>query len=397
MHAVLDRLRLRHPGFRTVTVTGTNGKGSAVAMLEAILRAAGYRVGTYTSPHLIKYNERVRVDGVDATDAALCAAFERIESARGEIPLTYFEFGTLAAFDQFARAPIDVAVLEVGLGGRLDAVNAIDADAALITSIGIDHVQWLGDTREAIGREKAGVFRKNRPAICADPAPPASIAAQAQALGATLYQRNRDFSVERTDSGWVWRAGGTLRAGLPPPALRGDYQLDNAAGALMAIETLKEVLPVSQAHIREGLLAANVRGRFQVLPGLPVRVLDVAHNPDAVRVLAQTLTQQTVTGRTFAVFGMLRDKDMVGAVQSLRDIVDAWYVTTLGGTERGASAEEVAQAIARAGLDKPVTRFNDARAAYAAARRDAGPADRIVVFGSFYMVGDILALPKKDL
>ncbi|MBI3574558.1 MAG: bifunctional tetrahydrofolate synthase/dihydrofolate synthase [Gammaproteobacteria bacterium] len=398
VHAVLDRLRLRHPGYRVITVAGTNGKGSAAAMLEACLRAAGHRVGTYTSPHLIKYNERVRVDGVDATDVALCATFERIESARGETPLTYFEFGTLAAFDQFARAGIDVAVLEVGLGGRLDAVNAIDADAALVTSIGIDHVQWLGDTRAAIGREKAGVFRKDRPAICADPAPPASIAEVAQAVGARLYQRSRDFFVERGDSGWTWKYGNTVRAGLPVPALRGDYQLDNAAGALMVFETLRDVLPVSQAHIREGLLAAVVPGRFQVLPGLPLRVLDVAHNPDAVRVLARTLTQQTVTGRTLAVFGMLRDKDMVGAVRSMRDIVDAWYVTALGQqTERGATAEEVAQAIARAGLDKPVMPFNDARAAYAAARRDAGPADRIVVFGSFYMVGDILSLPKKDL
>lgn len=395
---MLDRLRLRRPGFRAITVAGTNGKGSAVAMLEACLRAAGYRVGTYTSPHLIKYNERVRVDGVDATDAALCAAFERIESARGEIPLTYFEFGTLAAFDQFACAGIDVAVLEVGLGGRLDAVNAIDADAAMVTSIGIDHVQWLGDTREAIGREKAGVFRKDRPAICADPEPPASIAEVARETGARLYQRNLDFFVERNETGWAFRAGRVLRAGLPFPALRGDYQLDNAAGALMVFETLRDVLPVSQAHIREGLLAAVVPGRFQVLPGLPLRVLDVAHNPDAVRVLARTLTQQTVTGRTLAVFGMLRDKDIVGAVRSMKDIVDAWYVTALGQqTERGATAEEVTQAIARAGLDKPVTPFNDARAAYATARRDAGPADRIVVFGSFYMVGDILSLPKQEL
>ena len=398
MHAALDRLKLRRPGYRVITVTGTNGKGSAVAMLEACLRAAGYRVGTYTSPHLIKYNERVRVDGVDATDAALCAAFERIESVRGEIPLTYFEFGTLAAFDQFARANIDVAVLEVGLGGRLDAVNAIDADAAMVTSIGIDHVQWLGDTRAAIGREKAGVFRKDRPAICADPAPPASIAEVARKTGARLYQRNRDFSVERGEMGWTLRAGSVVRAGLPTPALRGDYQLDNAAGALMVFETLWDVLPVSQGHIREGLLAAVVPGRFQVLPGLPVRVLDVAHNPDAVRVLARTLTQQAVTGRTLAVFGMLRDKDIVGAVRSMQDIVDAWYVTALGQqTERGATAEEVTQAIAQAGLNKPVTPFNDARAAYAAARRDAGPADRIVVFGSFYMVGDILSLPPRIL
>ena len=211
-------------------------------------------------------------------------------------------------------------------------------------------------------------------------------------------RRNDSFESDlQRASGWTWRAGSVVRAGLPYPALRGDYQLDNAAGALMVFETLRDVLPVSQGHIREGLLAAVVPGRFQVLPGLPVRVLDVAHNPDAVRALARTLKQQTVTGRTLAVFGMLRDKDMVGAVRSMQDVVDAWYVTTLGATERGATAEEVTQAIARAGLDKPVTPFNDARAAYAAARRDAGPADRIVVFGSFYMVGDILSLPKQDL
>ncbi len=397
VHAVLDRLRLRHPGYRVLTVTGTNGKGSTVAMLEACLRAAGYRVGTYTSPHLIKYNERVRVDGVDAADDALCAAFERIEAARGGTPLTYFEFGTLAAFDQFARANIDVALLEVGLGGRLDAVNAVDADVAVITSVGIDHTQWLGNTRAAIGREKAGIFRKDRPAICADPDPPASIAEVARETGARLYQRDRDFSVERTASGWTWRAGSILRAGLPAPALRGDYQLDNAAGALMALDMLKDILPLSQAHIREGLLAASPRGRFQVLPGLPVRVLDVAHNPDAVQRLAQTLRQQAVTGRTLAVFGMLRDKDIAGVARSMRDLVDVWYVTSLGATERGATAGEVTQAIAQAGTDKPVLAFNDARAAYAAARRDAGTADRIVVFGSFYMVSDILSLPSAAL
>ncbi len=386
-------MRLRQPPFRVLTVAGTNGKGSAVAMLEAILRAAGYQVGAYTSPHLIKYNERVRVNGADTSDAALCAAFERIEAARGEIPLTYFEFGTLAALDQFARAGIDVAVLEVGLGGRLDAVNAVDADAAIVTSIGIDHVQWLGDTREAIGREKAGVFRKDRPAVCADPGPPASIAEAAQAVRARLYQRNRDFFVERTDTGWTWRHGQSVHAGLPHPALRGDYQLDNAAGVLMALEAVSDKLPVSQQQVREGLISAVVAGRFQVLPGLPLRVLDVAHNPDAVRRLAVTLKQQPVAGRTLAVFGMLRDKDIAGAARAMRDIVDAWYVTALGATERGATAEEVAQALATAGIDKPVMKFSDARAAYAEARRAATAADRIVVFGSFYMVGDILSLP----
>lgn len=390
-------MRLRQPPFRVLTVAGTNGKGSAVAMLEAILRAAGYQTGAYTSPHLIKYNERVRVNGADATDEVLCAAFERIEAARGEIPLTYFEFGTLAALDQFSRAGIDVAVLEVGLGGRLDAVNAIDADAAIVTSIGIDHVQWLGDTREAIGREKAGIFRRDRPAVCADPEPPASIAEAARAVGARLYQRDRDFFVERGDSGWTFRSPSGVRAGLPYPSLRGDYQLDNAAGVLMALEAVSDRLPVSQQQVREGLVTAVVAGRFQVLPGLPLRVLDVAHNPDAVRRLAVTLKQQPVAGRTLAVFGMLRDKDIAGAARAMRDVVDAWYVTTLGGTERGASAEEAAQALAAAGIDKPVTKFTDARAAYADARRAAAPVDRIVVFGSFYMVGDILSLPSQAL
>jgi len=397
VHAVLDRMRLRQPPFRVLTVAGTNGKGSTVAMAEAILRAAGYHVGTYTSPHLIRYNERVRVNGADATDEALCAAFERIETARGEIPLTYFEFGTLAALDQFSRSNIDVAVLEVGLGGRLDAVNAIDADAAIVTSIGIDHVQWLGDTREAIGREKAGVFRRDRPAVCADPDPPSSIAEIAQAVGARFYQRNRDFFMERTDSGWTFRSSNGVRAGLPHPSLRGDYQLDNAAGVLMALEAVSGKLPVSQQQVREGLVSAMAAGRFQVLPGLPLRVLDVAHNPDAVRRLAVTLKQQPVAGRTLAVFGMLRDKDIAGAAHAMRDIVDAWYVTALGSTERGATAEEVAQALAVAGIDKPVTKFTDVRAAYAAARAVATPVDRIVVFGSFYMVGDILSLPSQAL
>jgi len=400
---VLDRMRLRRPRFRVLTVAGTNGKGSTVALLEAILRAAGYKTGAYTSPHLIRYNERVRVNGMDATNAALCAAFERIEFVRGDIPLTYFEFGTLAALDQFTRAGIDVAVLEVGMGGRLDAVNAIDADAAVVTSIGIDHVQWLGDTREAIGREKAGVFRRDRPAVCADPDPPASIAEVAQTVGARLYRRDKDFFVEPGEgdfqlaSGWTFRSPNGLRAGLPPPALRGDYQLDNAAGALMLLETVADILPVSQPHVRQGLVSAALAGRFQVLPGVPLRVFDVAHNPDAVRRLAGTLAQQPVAGRTLAVFGMLRDKDIAGAARAMRGRVDAWYVTALGASERGATADEVAQALAAAGVTEPVARFPDARAAYAAARRDAAPVDRLVVFGSFYMVGDILSLPSSAL
>ncbi|MHB8535843.1 MAG: bifunctional folylpolyglutamate synthase/dihydrofolate synthase, partial [Sulfuricaulis sp.] len=286
VHAVLDSMGLRRPGFAAITITGTNGKGSATVMCETILRRAGYKVGAYTSPHLIDYAERIRVDGRMVTDAELCAAFERIDAARGTVPLTYFEFGTLAAFEIFKAAKIDIAALEVGMGGRLDAVNAIDSDVAIVTSVDIDHTSWLGDTREAIGREKAGIFRHGRPAVCGDPDPPRVIAAEAARIGARLLQVQRDFSIERGPTEWNWRSGARLRAGLPYPALRGDYQLYNAASVLTALEMLGERFPVTQADIRDGLLSAVIPGRFQVLPGLPVCVLDVAHNAQAARSLA---------------------------------------------------------------------------------------------------------------
>ncbi|HKQ30111.1 MAG TPA: Mur ligase family protein, partial [Burkholderiales bacterium] len=235
MHTVLDALNLRRPPFAAITVGGTNGKGSTVAMLEACLRQGGYRVGAYTSPHLLRYNERVRVDGVDAGDDELRQAFERIEAARGDVPLTYFEFGTLAAFEVFRNRNVEIAVLEVGMGGRLDAVNAIDADAAVVTSVGIDHVAWLGADRETIGREKAGIFRAGRTAVCGDPQPPASVADVAQHAGARLLQLGRDFTIETNDTGWLWRRGTEVKSGLPYPGLRGDYQLRNAACALAAL------------------------------------------------------------------------------------------------------------------------------------------------------------------
>ncbi|OGI52965.1 MAG: bifunctional folylpolyglutamate synthase/dihydrofolate synthase [Candidatus Muproteobacteria bacterium RIFCSPHIGHO2_02_FULL_65_16] len=390
VHAVLEQMDLRRPGFCAVTVAGTNGKGSTVAMLEACLRAAGYKVGAYTSPHLVRYNERVRLDGRAATDAELCDAFARVEAARGETPLTYFEFGTLAAFDLFRAAGTEVAALEVGLGGRLDAVNGIDADAAIVTSIGIDHTSWLGPDRESIGREKAGVFRAGRPAICGDPAPPASIAATAAAVGADLLLLDRDFFIERGRDGWTWRHGSRVRAGLPYPALRGDYQLRNAACAVTALELLSGRFPLSQAHIRAGLLNAAIAGRFQVLPGAPVRVLDVAHNPDAVRALAATLRQQPAGGKTLAVFGMLKDKDIAASARAMEGVVDRWYVATLH-TPRGATADEIAAALARAGVTAPVLAHADVIGAYDAACRDADARDRVVVFGSFHTVGDILS------
>jgi dihydrofolate synthase/folylpolyglutamate synthase len=390
VHAVLDSLRLRQPPFGVLTVAGTNGKGSTCAMLEACLRAGGYRVGLYTSPHLVRYHERVRVDGTEATDQELCDAFERIDGARGTTPLTYFEFGTLAALVLFERAGVDIAVLEVGMGGRLDAVNGVDADCSIVTSVDIDHVHWLGPTREAIGHEKAGVFRPGRPAVCGDPDPPVSLLRHAEDIGARLFLVNRDFSFEPAAGGWAFRMEGRVRAGLPFPRLRGDHQLYNAASALAALDTVSERFPLSQSALREGLMSAFMPGRFQVLPGNPVRVLDVAHNPQAARVLAAALARQKVAGRTLAVFGMLKDKDIAAVVRTMTALVDGWYLATLGG-ERGATAAELADALRAAGVTAPVTMHDSASSAYDAALKAAAPADRIVVFGSFYMVGDIIA------
>jgi dihydrofolate synthase/folylpolyglutamate synthase len=394
VHAVLDNMGLRSPPYAAIAITGTNGKGSTTAMCEAILRRAGYKVGAYTSPHLIAYNERVRLDGRNATDAELCGAFERIEAARGNVPLTYFEFGTLAAFDLFQSANIDIALLEVGMGGRLDAVNAIDPDVSIVTAVDIDHVSWLGSTREAIGREKAGIFRSRRAAICGDPNPPAIIAAEAARIGARLLQVGRDFHIERSPTDWTWRRGERLRASLPHPSLRGDYQLYNAACALTALDALAGRFPVTQADVREGLLSGVIPGRFQVLPGRPVCVLDVAHNAQAARSLAATLKQQRIEGRTLAVFGMLKDKDIVAVAGPLAEVVDRWYPANLN-VPRGATAAQLVEALTAAGVRAPAQEFDDVHQAWAAARRDAGEADRIVVFGSFHTVGDILAALGK--
>lgn len=386
---------LRRPAFAAITVTGTNGKGSTTVMCETILRRAGYRVGAYTSPHLIAYNERIRIDGRDVSDDDLCAAFERIEAARGSVPLTYFEFGTIAAFDLFQAAKIDIAVLEVGMGGRLDAVNAIDSDAAIVTAVDIDHTAWLGQTREAIGYEKAGIFREGRPAICGDPNPPAIIAAEAARIEAKLLQFNRDFFVERSGTEWTWRCGDRLRAGLPYPSLRGDYQLFNAACTLTALEMLADRFPVTQADVRAGLISGVIPGRFQVLPGRPVRVLDVAHNAQAARSLAATLKQQRIEGRTLAVIGMLKDKDIVSVIGPLADVVGRWYPATLH-TPRGATAAQLIESLVAAGVPAPAQGYDDVHQALAAAQREATAADRVVVFGSFHTVGDILAGLGKD-
>lgn len=359
-------------------------------MCDAMLRAGGYRVGTYTSPHLIRYNERIRVNGAMVSDAELCAAFARIEAKRGAAQLTYFEYGTLAALDIFRSHEVDVAVLEVGMGGRLDAVNAVDPDVAVVTSIGIDHTNWLGPDRESIGREKAGIFRAGRPAICGDAQPPVTVIETAGQVGASLYLYGRDFQARAGEGGWSFQCHDRTRSGLPFPALRGDCQLHNAACALTALEMLADRFPLTQAHIREGLLAAFVPGRFQVLPGVPPTILDVAHNPQAAEALAANLKQHRALGRTYAVFGMLIDKAIADVARALADQIDGWYVATLTGP-RAASADQVAERLSQAGVRAPVTRFARVIDAYEAARAQAAPTDRIVVFGSFYTVGDILA------
>jgi dihydrofolate synthase / folylpolyglutamate synthase len=387
---VLHALALQHPRFAVITVGGTNGKGSTVTMCDAILRAAGYRVGAYMSPHLIRYNERIRVDGRILPDEEICDAFERVEAHRGETRLTYFEYGTLAALEIFARRSIDIAVLEVGMGGRLDAVNAVDPDVAIVTSIGIDHVDWLGPDRESIGREKAGIFRRARPAICGDVDPPASLIEAAGRTGASLYRIGRDFAVYPATDGWSFKFGERLHPDLPPPLLRGDYQLRNAACALTALELLADRFPTTPAHVRQGLSTAFAPGRFQWLPGPVPTILDVAHNEQAARALAGNLAQCRSAGRIHAVFGMLADKPMADVARALSPEVDLWYAVTLAGP-RGARADQVVQALREAGVRRPIAQYGGPVAGYQAARAAAAAPDRVLVFGSFYTVGDILA------
>lgn len=376
-----------------ITVGGTNGKGSTCAMLENILRCAGYRVGLYTSPHLLDYNERVRVEAVPASDAVLCDAFAAVEAARGDVPLTYFEFGTLAAWKIFADAKLDVLILEVGMGGRLDAVNAFEPDCSIVTSVDFDHMQFLGDTREAIGREKAGIFRAGRPAIVGDPMPPASLVEYALQIGAVLQISGRDFGFAGDHQQWgFWRydAGQLVkRAGLAYPGLRGANQLLNASAVIAALENLRDRLPISMGDLRRGLITVELPGRFQVLPGRPCVVFDVAHNPQAAAVLNENLSNMGFFPETWAVFGMLRDKDIAGVVRHLCGRVDHWLCATLDGP-RAATADQLAQIVRTEKPEAEVHAFESAAQAYAAAQERAGEGDRIIVFGSFLTVADAM-------
>jgi len=379
-----------------LTVGGTNGKGSTCAILSSILGCAGYRVGLYTSPHLLRYNERVRIGGREADDAALCDAFEAVEQARGRIALTYFEYGTLAAGWLFARERLDAVVLEVGLGGRLDAVNVFDPDCAVLTSVAIDHVEYLGDTRESIGREKAGIFRAGRPAVVADADPPASVLEAARQLGAQLLLIGRDFGYVPQGTQWSYWGPGAKRHGLAHPALRGPLQLRNASTSLAALDALRERLPVAMHDVRRGLAEVALPGRFQVLPGRPQVILDVAHNPEAAAALAENLAVSGYARETLGVLGMLRDKDIAGVVRALAKSITRWHLATLAGP-RGTTAEELARHVRAAGATG-VFLHDNVESALRTAQSEAAENDKVVVFGSFLTVAAAMAQlgPRAD-
>jgi len=396
---VWRRMGAPAPARQVITVAGTNGKGSTVALLEAMLRAAGTRVGAFTSPHLLAYNERVRIDGSNADDAALVASFERIETARGTafgeaVPLTYFEFGTLAALDLFARADVDVAVLEVGLGGRLDAVNIIDADVAIITTVDLDHMDWLGPDRDSIGREKAGIARAGRPAIVGESDPPAGLLAALDACAARVERAGVDFSVERHADGWRWRHRDGSAMELPAPALSAPVQYANAAAAIAALHALDDggLTPSAFfAAISAGLHEVRVPARLQMIGGDTPVVVDVGHNPQAARALAEWLDAQPPT-RVHAVYGALADKDAAGVIAALGERVDHWHLAGLDrDTPRGMSVEVLAGILRQTLPAASWTAHANVAAALRAARGSVASGGRILAFGSFFVASAVLA------
>ncbi|WP_116811574.1 bifunctional tetrahydrofolate synthase/dihydrofolate synthase [Steroidobacter cummioxidans] len=392
MRRTLQRLSWRQPACPVITVAGTNGKGSTVALTSQILRAAGYRVGTFTSPHLIRYNERIVIDGREVSDASLVAAFERIDAARDSDTLTFFEFNTIAALLVFDTAGVDAIVLEVGLGGRLDSVNAVDADVAIVTSIALDHCDWLGPDVESIGREKAGIFRAGKPAIFGSREMPSSIGAVAQQLGAPLYRLGQDFGWQRDGDRWSWRGRSTSYDDLPRPALQGDLQFDNASAVLCALECLSSRLPVTRDAIDAGLRNVTLPGRFQVVrrtePAAVDWILDVAHNPAAAQALAGQLASRPTSGRTIAVCGILGDKDIEGIAGALGNSFDAWIIIGLPGA-RSVPVDGLAQRLAGLGARIVKTAATVAEGCEVA-QTTARAGDRVVVFGSFLTVGPAL-------
>lgn len=401
VQAVKARLQLAF-ACPVIMVAGTNGKGSTCAMLESVLLRAGYKVGLYIKPHFLDFNERARVLGEMASDEQLVASFNAVEAVRGETPLTYFEFTTLAILHLLSQANLDVAILEVGLGGRLDAVNVIDADVAIVTSVDIDHTDYLGDTREAIGFEKAGIFRAGKAAICSDPVPPQSLIDHATAIGADLWLMGRDFNYSGDKQQWNYGGREQRRNSLAYPSLRGANQILNATAVLAALEVLKLKLPVGAQEVRTGLVTVELPGRFQVLPGRPSVILDVAHNPHAASALNQNLGNMGFHPYTYAVFGSMHDKDIDGVLAAMSEHVDHWCLAGLP-SPRAATASELAAKVQIMLEDKPdsgdhtVSVFDDPAQAFANAMSLAGENDRIVVFGSFLTVAGVMKARKSSL
>ena len=382
-------------GSKVITIAGTNGKGSTAAMLEMVYLQSGYRVGLYTSPHLIRYNERIRVDGAEVSDNVLCTAFDRVDRARKETTLTYFEFGTLAALDIFASQSLDLIILEVGLGGRLDAVNILDPDLAIITTVDLDHTDWLGETREEIGYEKAGVMRPNRPVILGDTEMPASVLEHARNIGAVCLRFGMDFTLERQEVGFTWHGRSHRQVFEHNPSLVGDFQFRNAALVLMTVECFSDVLPVTPGEIAMAMQTTRLKGRFQRINGdIPI-ILDVAHNPQSVMTLRDNLAQLTSGSRLHAVFGLLSDKDLGSILRLIEPMIDSWHLVGIE-TSRGQSARQLMSAMRKSGVETRISAFASVSEALDSARAAATVGDAILIFGSFIVVGQALDLLEKN-
>jgi dihydrofolate synthase/folylpolyglutamate synthase len=415
IRTVAQRLNLLHPPFPIISVAGTNGKGSSIALLDAILSAAGYRVGRYTSPHLLRYNERICIGGIEASDQEISQVFELIEEMRKTVPLTFFEFGTLAAMLIFQQQKIDLALLEVGLGGRLDAVNIFDADIALVTAIDIDHVDWLGHDRESISFEKAGIFRAQHPAVCSDAKPPQRLIKHAAQLETPLFYLTNDFAYNKNNhQTWNWhqiekqteknhlsekqrflKKGGFLN--LPTPQMPGDFQLQNAAGVLMVLTLLnhqkKFLIPESAIH--QGLKNVKIPGRFQILPGRITRILEVTHNPLSAKVLADLLRQHPCQGKTHALVGMLKDKDIASVLSIMQDSIDYWHIAPLK-VPRAATPVYLSNYLTAIGIHHIMLHSSSITKAYEYLLAKIPDGDRIIVFGSFYTVAEALRVETEN-
>ena len=383
---VANNMGLLNPSYNVISVAGTNGKGSSIIMLDRILRNAGYKIGRYTSPHLLRYNERICINGNEATDTELCESFDRIDRARGDISLTYFEFGTLAALDLFRQHSVQLAILEVGLGGRLDAVNILDADISLITSIDIDHQEWLGNNRESIGREKAGIFRNLAPAICSEPNPPQSLLDCSEALGTPISILGSDYQFNLINDTWSWSTKDTRIERLPRPMKYCDFQIQNASGVLMLLAKIQDEYPVSTENIKQGLSSFRLEGRFQIIPGAIPKILDVAHNRESIKALVNSLKVIPCYGKTHIILGMLKDKDHQRVIKELIEITDTWHFVSIS-QDRGIEAKILTSELKALGRIENVSEYSNVGEALDKIHKLSMPDDRIIITGSFYTVG----------